>query len=167
MRLRALYRAYSAGEESPLAELPLQYADYAVWQREWLQGEVLEAELGYWREQLGGELPVLELPTDRPASGSAELSRRACSSSSLTKTQPEQLQAVEPSAGLHVVHDAAGGVSDACCYRYSGQEEIIVGTDIAGRNRAEIEPLIGFFVNKLVLRTDFAADPSSWSCCSE
>ena len=64
--LAALYQAYSAGQSSPLAELAIQYADFAVWQREWLQGEVLEKQLAYWREQLGGELPVLELTTDRP-----------------------------------------------------------------------------------------------------
>ena len=75
--LAALYQAYSTGQSSPLAELGIQYADFAVWQREWLQGEVLEKQLAYWREQLGGELPVLELPIDRPRPPQADLSRNS------------------------------------------------------------------------------------------
>ena len=98
--IASLYRAYSAGEESPLPELPLQYADYAVWQREWLQGEVLEAELGYWREQLRGELPVLELPTDRPRPA-VQSYRGAREFFRLDASCCRAVAAVESSAGLH------------------------------------------------------------------
>jgi hypothetical protein len=153
-----LYRAYSAGEKSPLAELSIQYADYAVWQREWLQGEVLEAELAYWREQLGGELPVLELPTDRP---------RPAVQSYRGAREFFRLEAAAAGAlrQLSRAHDCTLFMTllaafQALLYRYSGQEEILVGTDIAGRNRAEVEPLIGFFVNQLVLRGQLSGQMS-------
>ncbi|HEX8351419.1 MAG TPA: amino acid adenylation domain-containing protein, partial [Pyrinomonadaceae bacterium] len=154
----ALYGAYAAGAvESPLAELPIQYADFAVWQREFLQGERLEAELAYWRGRLGGELPVLELPTDRPRP--AMLTHRGARQ---THTLPPALVAAlrdlgrEEGATLFMVLLAAFKV---LLMRLGGQTDVIVGSPIANRNRAEVEPLVGFFVNTLALRTDLSGDP--------
>src|SRR6201991_4534612 len=155
--LGALYQAYSAGQESPLEELAIQYGDYAQWQREWLQGEVLEQKLGYWREQLG-ELPVLELPTDhiRPAVQSYTGRRH---SFTIPTAVTQQLKEVSQQEGatLYMVLLAA---FQLLLSRYSGQEDIVVGTDIAGRNRAETEHLIGFFINQLVMRPDLSGGPT-------
>ena len=150
----ALYEAYAAGQESPLTELPIQYADYAVWQREWLQGEVLEEQLGYWRQQLAGAPAVLELPTDRVRP--AQQSHRGASLSM-------QLGA-ELTAGLKQLSQREGVTLfmtllaswQLLLARYSGQPDIVVGSPIANRTRSEVEGLIGFFVNTLVLRTEVA-----------
>ena len=153
-----LYGSYSQGMESPLAELEIQYADYAMWQREWLQGEVLERELGYWREQLSGELPVLELPTDgvRPAvqTYNGAIQRFV--------VFPEVGRTLRKFSRAHgcTLYMTLLAAFQILLYRYSGQDEIVVGSPIAGRNRAEIEPLIGFFVNTLVLRTDLSGEPT-------
>ncbi|HKX27598.1 MAG TPA: condensation domain-containing protein, partial [Blastocatellia bacterium] len=146
----ALYRAYSAGEESPLPELEIQYADYAVWQRNWLRGEALDRQLRYWEEQLAGVVP-LELPTDYPHPATASY-RGANLSFELSETLTQ---------GLHELSRREGGTMfmtllaafQTLLMRYSGQEEITVGSPIANRTRAETERLIGFFVNTLVLRT--------------
>ena len=146
----ALYAAYSAGEVSPLAELGVQYGDYAVWQREWLRDEVLEKQLAYWREQLGGELPVLELP----ASG-----ERGVVQSQRGETVEVQLSE-GLSRGLRQLSQREGAtlfMTLLACWqlllsRYGGQEEVVVGTPVAGRQFLETEGLIGLFVNTLVLR---------------
>ncbi|HVF51447.1 MAG TPA: amino acid adenylation domain-containing protein, partial [Pyrinomonadaceae bacterium] len=155
--LNALYAAFREGKSSPLAELPVQYADYAVWQREWLSGEVLAEQLGYWRGQLGGELPTLELPTDRvrPA---VQTYHGAVEIRELDERLARKLNELGRQSGatLFMTLLAAFNVLLA---RYSGQEEILVGTPIAGRNRAEIENLIGFVVNTLALRTDLSGNP--------
>jgi amino acid adenylation domain-containing protein len=152
------YEAFAAGRIPTLPPLKVQYADFAVWQREWLQGDVKEKQLEYWRKQLGENLPVLELPTvkSRPpvptfrgASEVWQLSRAL--TASLNELSRQQ------NATLFMVLLAAFKV---LLSRYSGQEDIVVGTPIANRNRNEIEPLIGFFVNTLVLRTDLTGDPS-------
>ncbi len=148
--LSALYNAYVAGEDSPLEELPIQYADYAVWQREWLQGEELEAQLGYWREQLS-EVPRLELPLDRPwpaAPTFAAGHHRFELDASLTRGLRELSRA--RGVTLFTTLLAAFVV---LLHRYSGQDDIAVGIPIAGRNRQDIEGLIGFFVNTLVIRS--------------
>jgi amino acid adenylation domain-containing protein/non-ribosomal peptide synthase protein (TIGR01720 family) len=152
-----LYEAFAQGQPSPLGELPVQYADYAVWQRGWLQGEVLEKQLGYWKEQLQGA-PVLELPTDRPrpaVQSHRGASQRVILSGELT----DGLQALSQQEGatLFMMLSAAFKV---LLSRYSGQEDVMVGTAIANRNRTETEGLIGFFVNTLALRTDLGGDPS-------
>ena len=155
--LSALYTAFAAGEGSPLPELRIQYADFAVWQREWLQGDVLAKQLRYWREQLD-DLPMLRLPTDHPRptvqsfAGGAEMA----------KVGPEltaALRALSQREGvtLFMLLLAAFKV---LLVRYTGQEDIVVGAPVANRNRAEIEGLIGFFVNTLVMRTDLSGDPS-------
>jgi amino acid adenylation domain-containing protein/non-ribosomal peptide synthase protein (TIGR01720 family) len=154
----ALYEAYSAGKESPLAEMEVQYADYAVWQREWLSGAVLEEQLGYWREQLGGELAVLDLPTDRPrppVQGYRGMHQTLALSSELSTN----LKALCRREGV-TLYMALLGAFQILLHRYTRQTDIVVGTPIAGRNRAEIEGLIGFFVNTLVMRTDLSGDPS-------
>jgi amino acid adenylation domain-containing protein len=146
-----LYAAYAPGHESPLAELPIQYADYAVWQREWLQGEVLEEQLGYWRKQLAGAPAVIELPRDRkrPAPHRArEASVQLQLSAELT-TGLKQLNQRE-GVTLFMTLLAAWQLLLA---RYSRQADVVVGSPVANRTRSEVEGLIGFFVNTLVLRT--------------
>jgi amino acid adenylation domain-containing protein len=149
--LGTLYDAYHAGESSPLPDLTIQYADFAVWQREWLQGEVLEKQLAYWREQLGGELPVLDLFTDRPRPA-IQTYRGSAVDLELSVEATERLKQIgqEGAATLFMTLLAAFKV---LLWRYTRQQEILVGSPIANRNRAEIEGLIGFFVNTLVMRS--------------
>ncbi|TML83112.1 MAG: amino acid adenylation domain-containing protein [Actinobacteria bacterium] len=155
--LAALYEAFALGRPSPLPELPVQYPDFALWQREWLQGEVLERQLAYWRDRLAS-LPVLRLPTDRPRPAVQQY-RGAYHSFTLPAPLVSGLRtlASREEATLFMVLLAA---FKALLGRYSGQEDMVVGAPIAGRGRAELEPLIGFFVNSLVLRTDLSGDPS-------
>jgi non-ribosomal peptide synthetase component F len=154
----ALYDAYSRGKESPLPELPIQYADYAVWQRKWLAGEVLEKQLAYWRGQLEGAPEVLELPTDRPRPP-APSHRGARYAFRLPEGVSAGLKELSRKEGATLFMVLLGAF-DVLLSRYTGQEDIVVGTDIANRNRAETEGLIGFFVNQLVLRTDMSGNPS-------
>jgi amino acid adenylation domain-containing protein/non-ribosomal peptide synthase protein (TIGR01720 family) len=156
--LSALYQAYCAGQPSPLPELPIQYADFARWQRNWLQGEVLETQLAYWKEQLSGSPPVLELPTDRPRPA-VQGYRGNHTSFTLPEDLIKQIKALCQQEGV-TLFMALLAAFQTLLYRYSGQEDISVGTPIANRNRAEIEGLVGFFVNTLVLRTDLSGDPS-------
>ena len=157
LELSVLYAAYGRGEESPLGELAIQYGDFAVWQREWMQGEVLEGQLNYWKEKLGGSLPVLELPTDR-VRPSVQTYRGSTISFDLSKSVTEGLQKLSREEGvtLYVTLLAA---FDVLLMRYTGQEDVVVGTPIANRNRAEVEGLIGFFVNTLVMRSDLSGNP--------
>ncbi|HSK79392.1 MAG TPA: amino acid adenylation domain-containing protein, partial [Thermoanaerobaculia bacterium] len=156
--IAALYPAFAAGRPSPLPPLPVQSADHAVWQRSWLRGEVLESEIDFWRGQLAGLPPLLTLPTDRPRP--AEQSYRGA-------TRPVRLP-----AGLARQVEALGRRSGATPFlvllaafqallaRYSGQDGLAVGSPVAGRNRVEIEGLIGLFVNTLVLRGDLSGEPT-------
>ena len=138
--------------------MPIQYADFAVWQRRRLQGEVLEQQLSYWRGQLGDELPVLELPTDRPrppeeSHRGAEL-REYVSGAVLDSLGA---LAMREGATLYMTMLAAFCV---LLHRHSGQTDIVIGSPVAGRNRRETEGLIGFFINSLVLRVDISGDPT-------
>nr|QEO74531.1 condensation domain-containing protein [uncultured bacterium] len=151
-----LYEAYAAGEVSPLPELTIQYADYAVWQREWLQGEVLEQQLDYWRRQLEGAPAVLELPTDHPRPAIQSF-QGAQQSLSFAASLSHSLKALSQREGVTLFMTLLAAFQTLLS-RYSGQDEIVIGTPIAGRTRAEIEPLIGFFVNTLVLRSSLKAD---------
>ncbi|WP_286191325.1 non-ribosomal peptide synthetase [Comamonas sp. JC664] len=153
-----LYAAFSQGHAPLLPELPLQYADYAVWQREWLQGEVLEAQLGYWSRQLAGAPRLLELPTDRPRPAVQSL-EGAIVPFALGRELSDAVRALghQEGATAFMVLLAA---FQAVLARYSGQEDVCVGSPIAGRTRAETEGLIGFFVNTLVLRTRLDGNPS-------
>jgi amino acid adenylation domain-containing protein len=152
-----LYRAYSAGEESPLEDLPIQYADYTVWQREWLKGEVLERELEYWRKQLAG-VEELKLPTDhlRPAVDSY---RGAEQIFLLDAELAAALRDLSRQEGVTLFMTLLAAFQ-ALLYRYTGQKDIVVGTPIANRNRLELEGLIGFLVNTLALRTQLSSDIS-------
>jgi amino acid adenylation domain-containing protein len=155
--LTALYAAFAAGRRSPLPELPIQYADYAAWQREWLAGAALEQEVAWWERRLA-DAPALELPTDRRrpalqsfAGGSVAVAVPA----ELT----ERLRAF--AAAEHATMYMVGLAAFLCVLsRYSGQDDVLVGTFIAGRTRSELEGLIGYFVNTLVLRGDVRGDRS-------
>jgi hypothetical protein len=152
----ALYRAYSAGEPSPLEELPIQYADFAVWQRGWLQGEVLEKQLDYWKRQLGGDLPALDLPTDRPRPA-VHTHRGAQLLRLLPATLSDSLKALSLGWGCTLFMTLLAAFK-TLLHHLTGQTDICVGTDIANRNRAETEGLIGFFVNQLVIRAELSPD---------
>ena len=153
-----LYDAYREGRESPLPELPVQYADYAAWQREQLEGEALERHLSYWRKRLAGAPELLELPTDHPRPAVQSFrgaSERIALPGELLKRLRELARSED--ATLYMVVLAAFQV---LLSKYSGSEDVVVGSPIAGRTRKEVEELVGFFVNTLVLRTDLSGDPS-------
>ena len=155
--MATLYRAFNAGQPSPLRPLPVQYADYAVWQRQWLRGAVLEAHLSYWLRQLSGMQPLI-LPTDRSSSSTQGL-RGSIRSFVLSRELSRALIALGRQEGttLFMTLLAAFQVLFFC---YSGQQDIIVGADIAGRNQVETESLIGFFINLLLLRINLTGTPS-------
>jgi amino acid adenylation domain-containing protein len=156
--LTTLYEAYSTGQKSPLAELEIQYADFAHWQRAWLQGEVLERQLTYWKKQLAGAPAVLDLPTDysRPA---VQTYSGATHFFVLPAALREQLDNLSRSSGSTLFMTLLTAFQTLLS-RYSRQSDVVVGSPIANRNRAETENLIGFFVNTLVLRADLSGDPS-------
>ena len=156
--LAALYGAFRLGKPSPLPELPIQYADYSLWQQKWLRGDVLETQLEYWKKQLDGIPALVEVPTDRPRSAVSSL-RGASLSAIPPPGLLERLNALARSehSTLFMTLLAAFQV---LLSRYTGQEDIAVGSPIAGRNQVETEGLIGFFVNTLVLRGDLSGDPS-------
>jgi amino acid adenylation domain-containing protein len=155
--LAALYQAFSEGRPSPLPELPLQYADYAAWQRDWLQGPVLEEQTGYWRQALADAPGALDLPADHPRP--AVLSQRG--------RQREVRLPADLSAELVALGRRLGATPfmvmlagfQTLLSRISGQDDVVAGSPIANRNRLETEGLIGFFVNTLALRLDLAGDP--------
>ena len=156
--LSTLYKAFYLGENSSLPELPIQYADYALWQREWLKGNVLETQLNYWQQQLKDAPPLLELPYDRPRP-SVQTFRGATEAFQFDKELTEQLHNLSQRSGCTLFMTLLAAWS-SLLYRYSGQSDILVGSPIANRNRPEIEPLIGFFVNTLVMRTQFQENQS-------
>ncbi len=144
-----LYERYVSGAESELPELAVQYGDYALWQREWLRGEVLEQQLGYWRKQLA-DVPVLQLPTDRPYPPIKNYQGESVNFS-LNQRLTQQLRDLSRSEAVTLFMTLLAAF-DVLLSKYSGQQDIAVGTGIANRNRSETEGLIGFFVNALVLR---------------
>ncbi len=154
--IAALYAAALAGSPSPLPELAVQYADFAVWQRRWLSGEVLERQLAYWREQLA-DAPALALPTDRPRP--ARGFRGAVEPFVLGATRTAGLAALSRRQGATLFMTLLA-LFETLLGRYTGQEDVVLGSPIANRNRAETEGLIGFFVNSLVMRGDLTGDPS-------
>jgi amino acid adenylation domain-containing protein len=155
--LGILYRAFSTGQAANLRELPIQYADYAEWQRELLQGEMLETQISYWKQQLAG-VADLQLPTDRPRPA-VQSYRGARQSVSLSRELTDRLISLsrKENATLYMVLLAA---FQTLLSRYSGQMTIAVGSPIANRTRPEIETLIGFFANTLVLRGDLSDNPT-------
>jgi hypothetical protein len=149
--LSVLYRAVTLGQPSPLSELPIQYADFAVWQREWLQGEALQVQLDYWKLTLEGAPPILELPTDH--SRPRVLSHRGASRRfDLGTVLSENLSQLSQRNQVTLFMTMAA-VFNVLLHRYSRQDDICIGYPVANRNRAEMEGLIGLFVNTLVLRT--------------
>src|SRR4028118_1036117 len=155
--LGTLYTTFASNQPSPLPELPIQYADFADWQREWLQGEVLETQLAYWKQQLD-TLPLLNLPTDRPRPATPTY-RGATQFLELPKSLSEELEALSQRQGVTLFMTLLAAFQ-TLLYRYTQQEDIVVGSAIANRNRREIEGLIGFFVNSLVLRTNLSGNPT-------
>ncbi len=154
----ALYAAFHEGQPSPLPELEVQYADYAHWQRNWLQGEVLEEHLSFWRRQLGGTLPTLLLPVDRtrPAVPTYQGARHVFT---LSKEVSNGLKALSRREGTTIFMTLLAAYN-VLLYRFNRQEDILVGTSIAGRTHSETEALIGFFINMLVLRANLSGDPT-------
>ncbi|HSF38614.1 MAG TPA: amino acid adenylation domain-containing protein [Thermoanaerobaculia bacterium] len=154
----AVYPAFAAGKPSPLPKLPVQYADFAAWQSSWLHGEILESEISFWRQQLEGLPPLLELPTDRPRPAKQSF-RGASRPVRLPAELTRQAQALSRREGATLFMVLLAGFQ-ALLARYSGQDDLAVGTPVAGRNRTETEGLIGFFVNTLVLHGNLAGEPT-------
>ncbi|QIR40546.1 amino acid adenylation domain-containing protein [Tolypothrix sp. PCC 7910] len=156
--LAAIYTEFVENKSASLPELPIQYADFAIWQREWLQGEQLQTQMNYWKQKLQGELPVLSLPADRPRPAVQTFAGKTLSfvlPSSLSK----ELKSLSKREGVTLFMTLLAGFK-TLLYRYTGQTDILVGSPIANRKRAEVENLIGFFVNTLVLRSNLSGNPS-------
>jgi amino acid adenylation domain-containing protein len=156
--LMSLYEAFAAGEPSPLPELPVQYADFAVWQRSWMQGEVLARELAWWKERLAGSLPVLSLPADRPRprfqsfhGGSVRVD--------FPDDLYDRLRAFCRTNGT-TLFIAMLAAFNALVHRYTSQEDVLLGSGLANRRLRETEGLIGMVVNTVLLRTSLAGDPA-------
>jgi amino acid adenylation domain-containing protein len=156
--LAQFYEAFKGGAQSLPAELPIQYADYAAWQRQRLSGEMLERQLAYWKQQLGGELPVLDLPTDRPRPA-IQTFNGARKWLVLSETQTEAIKALCRREGGTLFMTLLAAFY-TLLHRYTGQEDIIIGSPIGARPLTETEKLIGFFLNNLALRTDLSGDPT-------
>lgn len=155
--LAALYEAFACGLPSPLPALPLRYVDYAAWQHRWLASAACQEALAWWRENLAGELPVLELPTDRPRPATA---RFVGGRESRVIPTPVARRMRDLARRLRVTPFALQlATFKALLSRLSGQEDLLVGTPVASRTRTETEPLVGFFVNTVVLRTRLGGDP--------
>jgi non-ribosomal peptide synthetase component F len=154
--LSDLYEAFLTGHDSPLPELPIQYADFAVWQREWLQGKKLDEQLTFWKEQLR-EITTLQLPTDHPRP-SVQTFHGAKHTIEFPQDLTKALQRLNRKEGVTLFMTLLAAFQ-TLLHRYTGQDDLVVGTPIANRNRAEIEGLIGFFVNNLVMRADTSGDP--------
>ncbi|MBE7384649.1 MAG: amino acid adenylation domain-containing protein [Leptolyngbya sp. SIO1E4] len=163
--LAILYQAFSQGQPSPLPALPTQYADFAVWQSQWLQGDVLENQLSYWRQQLAGAPATLNLqkiagnPPLDTGKQEVESQPSAAHSFQLSKQLSEQLKILSRKQRVTLFMTLLSALQ-TLLYRYTNQSDIVIGTDVAGRNRVEIESLIGFFINLLVLRTDLSGNPT-------
>jgi amino acid adenylation domain-containing protein len=154
----ALYETFDSGLPSPLPPLPIQYADYAVWQRGWLQGPVIEERLAYWKEKLKGRLPVLDLPSDRPRQA-VQSDQGARFPFSLSSALTDRLHALSRRQGATLFMTLAAAFQ-VFLMRYSGLEDFCLGTPVANRPKRETESLIGFFANTLVLRADLSGNPS-------
>jgi amino acid adenylation domain-containing protein len=152
-----LYQAFSTGQSSPLPELSIQYADFAVWQQEWLQGEVLNNQLTYWKQQLENAKTTLELPKDKFSSKITSIGKQY--HFSLDRELSQNLETLCQQQRVTLFMTLLT-IFNTLLYSYSQQEDILIGSPIANRNRTEIEGLIGFFVNTLVLRTDLSNNPT-------
>jgi len=155
--LSAIYDAFARGEPSPLSELAIQYADYAVWQREWLNGEILQTQLAYWKGKLAGDLPVLDLPTDRPRPA-VQTFRGAREWLVLSGDLASSIKTLGRREGVTLFITLLAAFK-VLLWRYTGQEDVIVGSPIANRPQTETESIIGFFLNNLALRSDLSGNP--------
>jgi len=153
-----LYEAFSAGKPSPLQELPIQYSDYAVWQREDMQREVQEKQLDYWKQQLAGAPTVLDLPSDRPRP-QVQSFRASRESLSVPKSLSQNLGVLSKSMEVTPFMTLLA-VFNVLLHRYTGQDDILVGSPIVNRPRTDVEDLIGFFLNNVALRTRLSQDVS-------
>lgn len=156
--LTILYKAFSTNHHPTLSELPIQYADFAHWQRNCLQGEVLESQLNYWKQQLGGNCPILQLPTDYPRPSSQNY-QGAKQTLKLSPSLTGAIKTLCQQEGVTLFMSLLA-TFQTLLHRYSGQEDIIVGTPIAGRNQVETEKLIGLFLNNLAIRTNLSGNPT-------
>ncbi len=156
--LSVLYEAFCQGAPSPLPELPIQYADFAVWQRESMDGPVFERQLAYWQKQLAGAPALLEFPNARPRPATQSF-RGSGKRFDLPKSLLDGVKALGQREGTSLFITLLAGFN-AFLHRYTRQEDIVLGTPIAGRNRPEMETLIGYFTNTLALRTDLSGDPT-------
>ena len=156
--LSSSYNAVLDGREAWLGELPLQYADFAAWQREYLSGERLEHEASYWRERLAGSQSLLEVPTDHPRPAVQSFDGSSVAFDVLPHTT-EGLRSIASSTGATLFMTLLAAF-DMLLFKYTGQSDLLVATPIAGRNRSETEDLIGFFVNTLIMRTNLDGDPN-------
>lgn len=156
--LGEIYAAFASGQRSLKAELSIQYADFAQWQQEWLQGEKLKSELAYWKRQLTGAPALSGIPTDRPRPQTQSY-RGAIESLPLSRSVSDAVETLSQKAGTTLFMTLITAFKALLCC-YSGRTDIVVGTTVANRNRSEIEPLIGFFVNTLPLRTSLEGDPT-------
>ena len=154
--LSTLYNNFCLNQPSPLKPLAIQYADFAHWQREWLQGEILQSQLNYWQQQLSGSLPVLNLPTDRPRTPK-QTYRGARYQRSLPKPLTDGIEALSQSENVTPFMTWLAAFK-TLLYRYTQQEDVLVGSPIANRNKPEIAGLIGCFVNTIVLRSQLSGD---------
>ncbi|WNG36167.1 amino acid adenylation domain-containing protein [Archangium violaceum] len=154
----ALYAAFASGQRPALPPLPIQYADYALWQRSWLQGEVLDAQLGFWKQQLSGAPAHLELATDKPRPP-IQTYRGAQHSFLLSPSLSQALATTSTQHGVSLFMTLLAGFQ-VLLHRYTGQDDLSVGSPIAGRRSTELEGLIGFFINTLVLRSRISPDLS-------
>ncbi|HEY2858863.1 MAG TPA: condensation domain-containing protein, partial [Terracidiphilus sp.] len=154
----ALYRACLAGEPSPLPGLPIQYADYAAWQRRWLQGEALAGLVAYWKRELAGAPSLLTLPTDRPRP-EAQTFRGGIVELVIEEDLVRRLESLSRQSGVTMFMTLLAAYATLLS-RLSGQDDVVVGSPISDRDRRECEPLIGFFVNTLALRVRTQGNPS-------
>src|SRR2546427_15370 len=155
--LATLYRAFAEGKPNPLPELPSQYADCVVWQRQWLKGAAAENHLAYWKQQLS-DVSALELPMDRPRPA-VQSFRGGKQSFQFSQSLSEQLKAFSTEEGVTLFTTLLAAFK-TLLHRYTGQDDILIGCPIAGRTRAELEGLIGLFANTLVFRTDLSGNPT-------
>ena len=161
--LATLYSACNTCQPAALPDLPIQYADFAIWQRQWLQNDtspdnVLQTQLAYWKNQLRGDLPTLELPTDRPRPA-VQTYKGATHTITRTPELTAQLKALSQREGVTLFTTLLATFA-VLLYRYTGQEDVLIGFPVANRNRREIEDLIGFFVNTVVLRANLSGNPT-------
>jgi amino acid adenylation domain-containing protein len=156
--MAALYETFTNGLPSPLPELTVQYADFSIWQRQWMKGEILDAKIAYWKKRLAGAPPVLELPTDRPRPA-VQAHHGAIVTYTISQNLLDRLRRLSQAEDATLFMTLLSAFQ-LLLSRYSGQEDIVVGSTVAGRNYSETEPLIGFFINTLAMRADLSGEPT-------